>query len=199
MNSIIFIFRLTNTSWLPHLISYVYEHGWNLVFELVIPVGMVFVAPVGSPLGYSINIFIGLVLGNSFGTLGRIFGSSFTWRTSWLGYWHCRMIFGWVFTGTFTWIPTWMYKPWIWAFWNASVCASSVVVWIWHGMGGRHFLHSYLWKHFTSKMISIKYCPLLELPTLSLSPTWLIPTSVGKWITAELASSEFMPFTLSMD
>ena len=85
MNSIRFIFRLINTSWPPHLISYVYEHGWNLVFELVIPVGMVFVAPVGSPLGYSINILIGLELGNSFGTLVRIFGWSFTWHTSWFG------------------------------------------------------------------------------------------------------------------
>ena len=165
MNSIIFIFVLTNTSWIPHLISYVYEHGWNLGFELVIPVSMVLVAPFGSPLGYSINIFIGLVLGNSFGTLGRIFGSSFTWRTSWLGYWHCRMIFGWVFTGTSTWIPTWISKSWILYSCHTAWHISWVVVWIWSNqvsifpppphelpwiylLGGSYFLCIYIWRSY---------------------------------------------------
>ena len=31
----------------------------------------------------------------------------------------------------------------------------------------------------TSKMNSVRYCQLLELPTLSLSPTWLIPNYGG--------------------
>ena len=39
---------------------------WNLGFELVFSGDMVLVAPIGSPLGYSINILLGLVIENSF-------------------------------------------------------------------------------------------------------------------------------------
>ena len=51
----------------------------------------------------------------------------------------------------------------------------------------------------TSKMNSVKYYQLMELPTLSLSPTWLIPTSVEKLRAAELSSTGFISFTLCMD
>ena len=43
------------------------------------------------------------------------------------------------------------------------------------------------------------YCQLLELLTLSLSPTRLIPSSGGRLISAELDLFESTPFTLCMD
>ena len=45
-----------------------FDIGWSLVFEIVFSVEMVLIAPVGYPLGYSINIFLGLVIDNYFGT-----------------------------------------------------------------------------------------------------------------------------------
>ena len=51
----------------------------------------------------------------------------------------------------------------------------------------------------TSKINSIRYYKLLELLTLSLPPTWLIPTSGGRWISSKLASNLSMTLTLDMD
>ena len=68
MNSIIFIYKLTCESWIPCLRAYGYGLCWYLLFELVFPVGMVMVVPVGYPVDDSINIFIGLLIGISFGT-----------------------------------------------------------------------------------------------------------------------------------
>ena len=48
--------------------KYGFDIGWALIFELGFSVDMMLIAPVGYPLGYSINIFLGLVLENSFGT-----------------------------------------------------------------------------------------------------------------------------------
>ena len=42
--------------------------GWDLVFELGFSVDMMMVVPIGSPLGYSINMLLGLALVNYFGT-----------------------------------------------------------------------------------------------------------------------------------
>ena len=66
MNSIIFIWRLTCTVWIPCLRAYGSELGWFMGFELILIFGMVMRAYVGSPLGYSINMLLGLALGNSF-------------------------------------------------------------------------------------------------------------------------------------
>ena len=44
------------------------EIVWALGFELGSSVDMVLLAPVGSPLGYSINMLLGLALENYFGT-----------------------------------------------------------------------------------------------------------------------------------
>ena len=44
------------------------ELGWALVIELVLPVGIVMVTPVASPLEDLIRILLGLKLGNSFVT-----------------------------------------------------------------------------------------------------------------------------------
>ena len=49
------------------------------------------------------------------------------------------------------------------------------------------------------KINSLRYYQLVELLTLSLSPTWLIPTSGGRWGAVELSSSESITFALYMD
>ena len=42
------------------------EIGWDLGFELGLPVVMVLVTPFWSPLGYPINLLLGLAIDNSF-------------------------------------------------------------------------------------------------------------------------------------
>ena len=61
-----YIWILPCASWLPPLITSGSDILWNLGFELVFSGDMVLVAPIGSPLGYSINILLGLVIENSF-------------------------------------------------------------------------------------------------------------------------------------
>ena len=68
MKSIKYICRLSRDSWLPRLRTYGSELDWALGFDLGLLVNMVLVAPVGSPLGYSINMLLGLALCNYFGT-----------------------------------------------------------------------------------------------------------------------------------
>ena len=68
MRIIRYIWILPCFSWLPSLIPYGSEREWALGFELGFSVDMVLVAPVGSPLGYSTDIFPGLVIDNYFGT-----------------------------------------------------------------------------------------------------------------------------------
>ena len=68
MKSIRYLFRINCVSWIPHLRASGSELGWALGFELGLLVGMVLGAPVGYPLGYSIIMFLGLELGNYFGT-----------------------------------------------------------------------------------------------------------------------------------
>ena len=67
-NSIVFVCIINCACWLPRLRASVYDLGWALGFEPGFSFGMVMVAPVWYPLGYSINIFIGLKLVNSFVT-----------------------------------------------------------------------------------------------------------------------------------
>ena len=58
--------------------TYGYDLGWYLVFELGLSFFMVMVAPVGSPLGYSINMLLGMALFNYFVTWeGYLVGVSF--------------------------------------------------------------------------------------------------------------------------
>ena len=52
MKIIRYIFRITCASWLPHLRISGSDIGWYLGSELGLSVGMVLLAPVGSPLGY---------------------------------------------------------------------------------------------------------------------------------------------------
>ena len=106
MKTIIYICRFTCASWLPHLRTSGSELGWYLVLEIVFSVDMVLGAPVGYPLGFSINMFLGLALENSFGPWEGYFGYSLTWQTVCLYDWHCRRIFGWLITGTSACIPT---------------------------------------------------------------------------------------------
>ena len=77
MNIIRYLCRLTCASWIPCLRKSGCEIGWALVFEIRFSVDMVLVAPVGSPLGYSIIMLIVLALDNYFGTWeGYLFGVS---------------------------------------------------------------------------------------------------------------------------
>ena len=68
MNIIRFLCRLNCASWLPCLRSYVSELGCDIGFELGLSDVMVMGAPAGYLLVYSINMFLGLKLGNYFGT-----------------------------------------------------------------------------------------------------------------------------------
>ena len=68
MKSIIYLCRLTCDSCLPLLRTSGSEIVWALGFELGSSVDMVLLAPVGSPLGYSINMLLGLALANYFVT-----------------------------------------------------------------------------------------------------------------------------------
>ena len=51
----------------------------------------------------------------------------------------------------------------------------------------------------TYNMNSVRYFQLIYFLTLSLTPLWLIPYSIGRFIAAGIASSGSMPFTLIMD
>ena len=64
-----YLCRLTCDSWITNLRTYVSDLGWAQGFELCFPVVLVLGEPVGYLLGYSINMFFGLVLSNSSGTL----------------------------------------------------------------------------------------------------------------------------------
>ena len=68
MKSIIYLFRLTCTSWLPCLRTSGSELGWDLGFEILFSVNMVLGVPVVYQLGYSINMLLELEIYNYFGT-----------------------------------------------------------------------------------------------------------------------------------
>ena len=61
-----YLFRLTCASFIPRLRTSRSELGRYLWFELGFPVRFMKEAHVGYPIGYSINVFLGLVLCNSF-------------------------------------------------------------------------------------------------------------------------------------
>ena len=68
MKNIIFLCRLTCASCLHRLVTYGSEIDWDMRFKFGLEVGMVLGEPVGSSLVYSVNMLIGLALGNYFGT-----------------------------------------------------------------------------------------------------------------------------------
>ena len=70
MKSIGYIFRVTCASWIPQLRTYGYDIGWDMGFEFVFSVDIVLGETVGSPLVYSINMLLGLVIFNYFCTWG---------------------------------------------------------------------------------------------------------------------------------
>ena len=83
VKSIRYLCRLTFAYLLPRLRTSVYELVWAMGFELNFSVYMETGSPIIYPLEYSINMFIGLALENSFGTwdvslvgvsLGPIYG-----------------------------------------------------------------------------------------------------------------------------
>ena len=69
IKSIIHICRLTCASGIPCLRTSGYNIGRDLGFERIFSVDMVLGTPVGSPLGYSMNMLLRLALWNYFGTL----------------------------------------------------------------------------------------------------------------------------------
>ena len=78
MKIIKYICRISLASWIPRLITSEYELGSSLGFELGLLFYMMLVAPIGSPLGYSINMLLELALCNYFGTWGgSLIGVSF--------------------------------------------------------------------------------------------------------------------------
>ena len=62
MKGIGYLCRLTSASCPPHMRISEYELVWDLVFELEFLVNMVLVAPVGSPLEYSVIMLLHLAL-----------------------------------------------------------------------------------------------------------------------------------------
>ena len=56
-----FLCRITCTSWIPRLRTSGSDIGWDMGFELILLVGMVRVAPIGSPLVYSITMLLGFL------------------------------------------------------------------------------------------------------------------------------------------
>ena len=68
MKSVRYIYRLTCASWLPLLRTSGFEIGWYLGFEPIFAVVIVMGALFISPIGYYINMLLGLEIDNYFGT-----------------------------------------------------------------------------------------------------------------------------------
>ena len=66
MKSVRYIYRLTCASWLPLLRTSGFEIGWDLGFEPIFTVVIVMGALFISPLGYYINMLLGLEIDNYF-------------------------------------------------------------------------------------------------------------------------------------
>ena len=175
------------------------ELGWYLGFELSLSLVMVLVTPVGYPLGYYINVLLVLALFDSFGIWeGYLVGFS-------LGILSGLMIFtGEVYLVGLSLVlllrsPLDSPNP----ITELTVMLLGAPLGMWFvsymvlGVGISCVPPSgYV---ITYKMNSVKCCQLLELITLSLSPTWLITNYVGILIAAELASTECIPFALVID
>ena len=188
INSIIFICILFCASWVPCLRSSGSEIVWSLGFELVLPVGRVMGAPFYLHFGIQSTCWLAWCL-KFLWHMVRIFCWSFTWHTGWLDYWHFRRIFCWFVTGTSTCIPTWIFESWSWYAWHNTGRASWFIV----------FRLSLCISYIISNMNSVRSCQLLDFLTLSLSPTWLVPSYGGRCWAAEHFSSLCIPFTLGMD
>ena len=106
---------------------------------------------------------------------------------------------GWLITGTSTWILNWLSKSCSWATWQADERAFWVVVCLWYGLVlGVYWVPPYA-AFITSKMNSLRYWQLIGFLTLSLLPTWLIPTYGWRWRSVEVASTGYIPFKLGID
>ena len=130
--------------------------------------------------------------------MGRIFGCSFTWPTVWLDDWHCRRIFGWLNTGASTY-P--LDSPNPGADSTGTLMGAPLGLWfvsdVFWGVG--IYCVPPFGAFITYKINSVRYCHLVEFLTLSLSTTWLIPTSGGRRIATELESTGSITFTMVMD
>ena len=212
----IYFCRLSCASWIPRLRKYGSEFGWAMCFELGFSDGIAMGAPVGSPLGYSIKMFLGLELCYQFFTwevylvevsLGRLSGSMIGTGEGYLVGLSLVLPLrssleplnpGAQLPGTLLVAPSGL-----WFGYEVRRCMCSCLRLL-------DFHEANFWEvriscvslsgdFITSKNKSVRYCQLMQLLTLSLSPTQLIPTYGGRSRAAELDSTGSILFTLGMD
>ena len=180
INSIIYFCKLTCASWLPHLRTSRSDLGWVLVFKIGLSAEMVLVAFVGYILRYSINMFLGLSLVLPLGSPLDSPNTGADMHSKFLGT-PLGLYFGSEVSRCMCYCRCLMdfHKATCWVVFISCVPSYGAFI--------------------TSKINSVRYFQLMELITLSLSPTWLIPTYGGMWRADEIASTESIPFTLVMN
>ena len=153
---------------------------------------------VGYPLGYSINMFLGLALGNYFGPLeGYLVGVSIV-----------PLYVLMIVTGEEYFVVLILVIPRVSQL-EAPNPIAELPGTLMDAPLGLWFLSCAVWgvgiscvppygDLITSNMTSVRYCQLLEFLTLALSTTWLISSSGWRLRAAELASSGSIPFTLGI-
>ena len=156
-----YLCRLNFASWIPQLRTYGSELGWYVGFKLGFSVDMVPGAHVVSPLGYSINMLLVLAIENSFGT--------------WEGY----------LVGDSLGLPfiSPLDSPNHLADLPGTLLVTPLGLWFGSDVVGGGVVISYVppsGAFITSIMNAVRSFQLMELLTLFISATWLIPTSGGR-------------------